>query len=365
MSKWEYTETELWRHGENGIALFHVFGVIAVKNMVLALSEAREGNGSDARCPHSIWMRRSIDGGKNFEPTVCLIPAGGVRCLTNAAAVYDREIHRIFVFYAENFQNCATKNFLIYSDDMGVSWSEEESVNDMLETGENPMPLHLTGPGHGIQIKQGEFAGRLLMPFWHRRYGVDVPTEKREYCVSALYSDDHGKSWKHTDYVNKKCMANESRIVETRSGLLWVLRAGYGNPCRFSSFSRDGGVTWSEEVPMAMSPADNCDAGAVEIWTEKKGYEDMVLVSRISEKERRWNMEILISYDGGVTFPDSMKLPEGDAMPGYSDLCVIEEEEPVVGLLHCRSDHVLFSRISLQALTAGKYENTKRSVWLD
>lgn len=365
MAKWEYTETELWRHGEEGIALLHVFGVIAIKNVVVALAEAREGNAGDAGCPHSVWMRRSTDGGKNFEPTVCLVPARGVRCLTNAVAVYDRDIGRIFLFYVENPKNCNTENFMIYSDDLGLTWSAEEKVNHLLETGTDPMPLHATGPGHGIQIKEGCHAGRLIMPFWHRRYGVEMPTEQRGYCVSLLYSDDHGGNWQRTDYVNQECMANESRIVETKSGLLRIIRAGSGNPCRYASFSKDGGITWSKAVPMAMSPANNCDAGVTEIWGTKDGYENMVLVSRVSEKERRWNMEILISYDGGVTFPDKMALPEGDVMPGYSDMCTIEEDEPVVGLIHCRNNHVLFSRISLQALTGGKYENTKRSVWLN
>ncbi len=62
MSKWEYTETEIWRHGDNHISLFHVFGLIAVKNVVLVFAEAREGDGGDAHGLHDIWMRRSEDG---------------------------------------------------------------------------------------------------------------------------------------------------------------------------------------------------------------------------------------------------------------------------------------------------------------
>lgn len=145
--------------------------------------------------------------------------------------------------------------------------------------------------------------------------------------------------------------------------MLWIARTGPGNLCRYVSISRDAGTTWSEFIPMAIGAAKNCDAGVTTVW-DKNGYDDMIIVSRVSDPDRRINMELLISYDGGTTFPDKMSLPAGDAMPGYSDLCTIEEDTPVIGLVHCRNNHVLFSRISLQTLTAGKYDNTKRMVWL-
>lgn len=75
MAKWEYTETELWRYGEDEISMYHVFGVIAIKNIVLALAEAREGDAGDASCPHSISMRRSTDGGRTFEESIELVSA--------------------------------------------------------------------------------------------------------------------------------------------------------------------------------------------------------------------------------------------------------------------------------------------------
>lgn len=65
MSSWEYTETELWRHGQDGASLFHVFGLIAVGQTVLAFSEARSGEAGDAGCTHDLWMRKSTDGGRS------------------------------------------------------------------------------------------------------------------------------------------------------------------------------------------------------------------------------------------------------------------------------------------------------------
>lgn len=363
MSKWEYTETELWRHGED-ISLLHVFGLIAVGGgTVLAFTEARYGNGGDADCTHDIWMRKSSDGGKTFADTVCICPGKDKHCWTNPVPVYDRETKRLFLLYSDNLENRRTDNFIIHSDDLGETWSAPERLNSVLENWDAPAPFHLAGPGHGIQLTQSGHAGRLVVPIWHRAKGTEVASEDRGYCISVLYSDDHGNTWQHTQAMGHGCMANESRIVETREGLLWVIRPGGGNPCRYESRSLDGGMTWSACIPQASGMAANCDAGAVAL-AGKPGYEDMVLVSRISRLPLRRDMEILISVDGGRTFADRMALPEGDAMPGYSDLAVIDGDEPVVGLVHCRSNHVLFSRISLQALTGGKYEHTKRSVWL-
>ena len=109
---------------------------------------------------------------------------------------------------------------------------------------------------------------------------------------------------------------------------------------------------------MAIGPANICDASLVSV-AGKDRYEDLVILSRISRIERRENMELLYSLDGGRSFTGRMLLPPGDAMPGYSDMVVLAEETPVLGLIHSRSNHVLFSRISLQTLTGGAYENAK------
>lgn len=363
MSRWEYQETELWRHGDKGISLYHVFGLIAVGKAVLAFAEAREGNGSDAGSIHSIHMRRSMDGGRSFSDSVCLCPGEGRRCWTNPVPVYDAQKGKLFLFLSDNLENRCTENYVICSDDLGENWSEKRKINDVLDFGAGHAALHLAGPGHGIALKGGPHEGRLLVPFWHREKGVEVSAEQRGYRVSVLYSDDHGESWQQTACIGEECLANESRIGQTEKGLLWILRSGPENPVKYVSESRDDGITWTKPVPMAVAEANCCDSGLA-CLSAKSGYEDLVLMSRVGQLTCRRDMEILISQDGGTNFVKQMQLPPGDVMPGYSDLCVIEEEEPVIGLLHCRENHVLFSRISMQALTGGAYDHTQRKVWL-
>jgi len=359
MVKWEYTEHELWRFNENGDSIFHVFSVVAAGETVLAFSEARKGDGSDDKCPHDIRMKKSVDGGKTFLPDRTVIPAEG-RCWANPSPIYDGEAGRLFLFYSENLNGTKTGNYLIFSDDLGQTWSAPRDIAPILDAAGAPV-FRLAGPGHGIQLKRSPHQGRLLMQFWCRNSSRFGPAQERGYCVCALYSDDHGDTWQVTKRMGQGNCTNESRLVETNEGILWVMRTKGVRACR--SFSTDGGLTWASITELELPDARCCDIGTISLCA-KEGYEDMVLISRVSDPAKRLDMEIRISRDGGKTFPDTFRLMPGDAMPGYSDMCIIEEDVPVVGLLHCRNNHVLFSRISLQTLTGGKYENTSRNCWL-
>lgn len=173
MSLWEYTETELWRHGAEGISLYHVFGLVAAGRTVLAFSEARAGSGGDADCTHDICIRRSSDGGLHFEPSVRLLSGDRGECWTNPVPVYDDQTGRLFLFVSDNRGNCRTGNYLMHSEDLGITWSEPRQINAALEACDDPLPFHLAGPGHGLRLKNGAHKGRLIVPFWHRRHGVE------------------------------------------------------------------------------------------------------------------------------------------------------------------------------------------------
>ncbi len=353
MTSWEYTETELWRYNQNGISIMHVFGVITFDSTVIAFCEARHGDGSDAGCAHDIYMKKSTDGGKTFEDNRILLDSHGTHCYINPVPLYDSVTKRLFLFYAINRNNTQTKNYIIHSDDGGESWSETQDITDILVA--SGMTFNIPGPGHGVQLKDG----RLIVQFWHRKYGVEVESEKREYCVSLLYSDDHGKSWHHKGYFGKSCTSNESRITETPDCLIWNVRTLATK--RYEAKSYDGGNSWTEFEPSPLPPAKRCDASMVHL-SAKGDYSNTVLFSHITTIDARRDMEICISVDGGKSYADSFKLMKGDAMPGYSDMCVIDSE--TVGLVHARNNHVLFSRISLETLTGGKYDGVTRNVWL-
>ena len=361
MSAWEYTETELWRFGENDISIYHVFGALAVKDTVLVFAEARYSDGSDAGAPHDICMKKSVDGGKSFGESVCVMDGKREKCYVNPTPIYDAQTGRLFLAFAENFRNQQTALYLMHSDDLGESWSAPREISRFI-TQKTDTNFHLPGPGHGIQVQKAPHAGRLILQVWHRLGNVSIPRAERGYCTSFLLSDDHGETWRDVPPIGHALFTNEARLCETKEELVCVLRS-FGTQYAIA-YSRNGGEHWSEPQVMPLSPTCFCDSGMISL-RGKGAYEDTVLFSHISNTDphERRDMEIGISTDGGKTFPNRFALPVGDAMPGYSDLCVIEGDEPTVGLVHCRYNHVLFSRISMQTLTGGAYSGTTRSVW--
>ena len=73
----------------------------------------------------------------------------------------------------------------------------------------------MPGPGHGIQLARQRGAqrpknGRLVVPFWNRT-AISTP---RRYGVLAVYSDDHGRTWKVGGAAGREYGMNESRIAE-------------------------------------------------------------------------------------------------------------------------------------------------------
>ena len=302
---------------------------------MLCFAEGR-ADGKDAGEAHDIVMRRSTDGGKSFAASVCLF--GGGRCFTNPTPIYDAATGRVLLFFAENLENTHTVLYLSHSDDRGATWSAPQDVTHYI-TEKTDTAFHLPGPSHGIQLQNFPYTGRLLLQLWHRCPDVTLPRTERGYCVSLLYSDDHGAHWTHIPPLGATLHANESALCETDAGVLWTLRS-FGTQHAMTT-STDGGITWSEVQPMPLPPAFACQAGVLSLSDTTA----TVLLSRVSrpEKECRRDMEICVSRDGGKTFPTHLALPQGDAAPGYSDLC--SPDGDTVGLLHCHGGRVLFSRL--------------------
>src|SRR5262249_6056791 len=102
------------------------------------------------------------------------------------------------------------------------------------------------GSGHGIQIQNGPYAGRLLIAADHR-LSDSVDTTSWSHVV---YSDDHGQTWHlgggldPTNSVNDN--SNEATLVEQADGGLYMgIRVNNNAAWRGSARSYDGGMTWS------------------------------------------------------------------------------------------------------------------------
>jgi len=113
--------------------------------------------------------------------------------------------------------------------------------------------------GHGIQLKRGKYAGRLIMP--GRCYGnkwARVGSDARNVVV---YSDDHGKIWHWGGMSQGYC--GEGCIVELSDGSVYLNNRNHDPATaghRSWSISRDGGKTFTEFGVADDLPSARCHA---------------------------------------------------------------------------------------------------------
>lgn len=138
------------------------------------------------------------------------------------------------LFYRDSLFQAFPTNYLamVYSDDGGETWSSPRLLSYLKPEDEK---LLVTGPGVGIQIVRGHWAGRLVVPV----YSVT----KTNFGV--LYSDDGGNSWHYapTDPPGKDT-SGEPQIFELPDGSLRAyLRTDRSQVVHRTSV--DGGLHWS------------------------------------------------------------------------------------------------------------------------
>lgn len=147
---------------------------------------------------------------------------------------------------------------LLTSDDDGITWSEPNLISGQFK--KEWMSFLGTGPGNGIQIKNGEHAGRLIFPVYYLN-------KNQKQSSAAIYSDDGGVTWELGESVNDGRLLNgntihsseitgasreemtEAQVVEMpEDGQLkmFMRNPSVGNPAVATSF--DGGTTWEPIV---------------------------------------------------------------------------------------------------------------------
>lgn len=154
--------------------------------------------------------------------------------------------------------------WLITSDDDGATWSNPVCLNGQVKS--DWMVFLGTGPGVGIQMKNGAHKGRLVFPVYYtNRNGLSGSQSS-----AVIYSDDHGATWHMgespndgRDGMNTETMNDSSKIL-TEAQVVEV-----GNKGRLKLFCRngsgkvivatsdDGGATWDNIVKQEQQLYDS------------------------------------------------------------------------------------------------------------
>jgi hypothetical protein len=361
-----FAETTLWDSAVDPLASYHVHALTALPDdTVLACTEGRYEN-CDAG-PHDLLLRRSTDGGATWTPSQTLVAAVNGECWANPTFVVDRVTGEVFLFYnlcvrlPENTSCSADYStmYVISSVDSGATWSEPRELTALFADFPYNWSMHGPGPGHGIQLD----SGRLLLTVSHRTIITGVPASERNYGVSTLYSDDHGRTWRSGGAVPmgpEYPTVGEARLVQRTDGtILMNSRAGSGaNWSRSVTVSNDRGLTWS--VPRLDDGAwlfNGVDAGLLRLTGGPRSPAVSRLVLSRPDAPMRWNMTVSVSYDEGHSFRYSRVVNPGRSF--YSDLTRLSDGT-IVLLYGCDGDldgtprRVAAARFNLEWLTQGR-----------
>jgi len=212
--------------------------------------------------------------------------------------------------------------------------------------------LLITGPGVGIQIKNGAYAGRMVVPV----YSVTLAG------FGVIYSDDGGTNWTYSpaDTFSTGATA-EAQIVEMLDGSLKAfLRTSSSYVAERTSV--DGGVTWSDEV--AVSEISTTSYGTQLSVINYSGTIDgkpaIILSSPNSTSGRNTGkIQIGLINNTGNESTDKYEIDWAysytiDGSVGYSYSCLSEMPDGNIGLLYEKYDS--WSRNQLHLINVLPFE---------
>ncbi len=192
--------------------------------------------------------------------------------------------------------------YLFYSDDQGVTWSAPKNITGYVKPEAAESAFFGVGPGVGLQIKNGTYAGRLVFTV----YGPSCRT---------IYSDDHGVTW-NTGTSPQFSTAElgqmtESQIIELPDGSLRVF-ARTSNVGRISyATSLDGGATWSNgklDSNLALTGGSGCQLSIINYSKLIDGKPAVILSSPTAASRTNGSIRIGLIEDTGKSGIDKYEI---------------------------------------------------------
>lgn len=244
------SQTAVFASGQDGYAVYRIPAIVCSTNgTLLAFCEARSSSSDGGQV--NIALRRSTNDGAAWN-AMQIVAADGTNTIGNAAPVVDANTGEIFLLFCENNDRV----FYTASMDDGVTWAGRVEITDTCKAAN--WGWYATGPGHGIQLKRGAQAGRLVVTADHQlTNGV--------YGDQVIYSDDDGASWQlgaAQDAANN-INPNENQAVE-------VIPADPAGGARlyFNSRNNDGPAPGNRTENWST----NGGSGYVGVFTNNPGF---------------------------------------------------------------------------------------------
>jgi Neuraminidase (sialidase) len=364
-------KTDLFEAGTGGYATYRIPGIIVTsKGTLLAYCEARKSLQGDWGTI-DIMMRRSTDGGRTWakqrkivniegkvtQNAVALkqnLAREGEITVNNPVAIADSRTNTVHFLYCVEYARC----YYMRSDDDGKTFTEPVDITGAFDKfrDEYDWKVLATGPGHGIQLKNG----RLLVPVW-----LSTGTgghAHRPSCVSVVYSDDHGGTWRRGEIVvahPNPVNPSETVPVQLADGRVMLNIRHESRPrLRGVSISPDGTTGWSKIIYHEQLPDPVCMGSIVRLSEKPRHKRNRILFANPhnADDRQRKNVTVKLSYDEGKTWPVARSVEPG--ISGYSDLAAGPDgfaycfyERGSVDTSHYRPAQLTVARFNLEWLT--------------
>lgn len=360
-----FEQVDVLAAGTEGYHTFRIPTIVTASDgSLIVFAEARKENRSDPGGGDiDLVFKRSSDQGKTWSAVKVLDDPGEGWGASNPTPVTDRDTGKVWLIYNRWEPGRGTENsvpgtdhnqtWARHSSDNGRTWSDAidltRAARDYEDWGAN-----FIGPGGAIQSR----GGRLIVPSARSadQYYLTISIGEFEGQTSqmrayALYSDDHGATWKRGTLV--KAQTNENQLVELADGaILMDARQGAGTH-RWLMHSKDGGQTWSD--PVAGQTVTTICASIERYTLEAAGDDRNRLLWTGPRGPGRKHLVIRTSEDEGQTFRDEQTIYGG--LAAYSDITILKDK--TVGVIWERGvsesyQFVTFTRVNRDFLESGK-----------
>ena len=347
--------------GDDGVAAYRIPGLVTTKRCtLLGVYDIRHNSSVDLQEWVEIGLSRSTDGGQTWEPMrtpMSFDEEGGLPKAQNGcgdpAILVDTKKGTIWIVAAwthgegnrrawNNSQQGMSEYetaqlMMVKSTDDGKTWSKPMNFTEGLKDPE--WWFLLQGPGRGITMQDG------TLVFASQYIGADrVPN------AGIIYSKDHGKTWKISNYARTN--TTESQVAEIEPGKLMLNMRDNRGGSRAVMTTTDMGKTWEEhESSRSALQEPVCMASLISVNAKENVLKkDILLFSNPNTTEGRHHITIKASLDGGKTWPDEYQLLlDAEWGWGYSCLTMIDKE--TIGILYEGSTaHMTFQAVKLKDL---------------
>jgi len=302
---------------------------VSNEGAVLCFANRRMDTAADGAKEVHLVMRRSADGGQNWEPIKDLFAKEGWDAAIGTASL-DSGNGTALVSYSRNprvdyadvrIENSPVESgdFMAVSRDEGKTWVHERMIIHPDDAG---CRGHSHGSSPGVVLCFGPHYGRLLVParFQHKP-GEELHTLQNHHYNCTLYSDDHGKTWQTGGPV--QVGTGEGCLAELSDGTIYFnSRAYFLDGKRRIARSYDGGETFEDfavDHTLIEPTGGGCNAGMAGFPKKLSAGKDLILFSNPASDERK-NLTVRLSLDSGRTWPVSKVIHEGPA--AYSSMAV-------------------------------------------